>query len=94
MSANEVLVFVVFLLLGYWIVSAFFLRKGAQEWPKVLNVRSDASVEEIRAAYDTLISQYHPDKLATLGAELRELAERKSREVTAAYQEALRSRGA
>lgn len=103
MTSSEVMVSVVFLLLGYWIVSAFLHRtpKGnAQElqpevhhWHRVLNVNANASVEEIRAAYQRLIGKYHPDKVATLGAELRELAERKSGEITAAYQEAMRARG-
>lgn len=81
MSGNEVIVFVVFLVLGYWIVSAVLQRtpKG-QTWHRVLDVNANASVEDIRAAYQRLISEYHPD-------------ERKSREITAAYQEAMRSRG-
>lgn len=94
MSGSEVIVFVVCLVLGYWIVSAFLQRtpKG-QTWHRVLEVDANASVEDIRAAYQRLIREYHPDKVATFGAELRELAERKSREITAAYQEAMRSRG-
>jgi DnaJ like chaperone protein len=59
----------------------------------VLNIDANASVEKIRAAYQTLMSQYHPDKVASLGAELRELAERKSKEIGVAYREAMRSRG-
>jgi DnaJ like chaperone protein len=89
MSGNEVMVFVVFLLLGYWIVS-FFLQRTNETWHRVLNINPSASLDEIRAAYQSLISQYHPDKVATLGAEVRALAERKSKEITAAYQEALR----
>ena len=85
------MVFVVFLLLGYWIVS-FFLQRTDETWHRVLNINPNASVDEIRAAYESLISQYHPDKVATLGAELRAVAERKSKELTAAYQEAMRSR--
>ena len=40
-----------------------------------------------------LASQYHPDKVASLGPELRELAERKSREITQAYREVMRAHG-
>lgn len=103
MSGNEIMVAVVFVLLGYWIVSAFLNRKpkpraqksqpGTQTWPQVLNIDANASVEDIRAAYQTLMSQYHPDKVASLGAELRELAEHKSKEITVAYREAMRSHG-
>ena len=94
MSGYEVMVFLVFLLVGYWIVSAFLQRTPKdQTWHRVLDVGANASVEDIRAAYQRLISEYHPEKVAALGPELRELAERKSREITAAYQEALQSRG-
>lgn len=70
------MVFVVFLLLGYWIVS-FFLQRTSETWHRVLNINPDASVDEIRAAYQSLISQYHPDEC-------------KTKEITAAYQEAMR----
>lgn len=62
-------------------------------WDKVLNVPAEASVDEIRKAYKTLMSQYHPDKVASLGDELKALAEQKSKEITRAYREAMRIRG-
>lgn len=67
---------------------------GALPWHEVLAVDPDSSVADIRAAYRTLISQYHPDKVASLGPELRALAERKSKEITGAYREAMQARGA
>jgi hypothetical protein len=62
---------------------------GPPHWASVLELPADASPEQIRDAYRRLISQYHPDKVAALGIELRELADRKSAEITAAYQQAL-----
>ena len=62
-------------------------------WTSVLELPPDASVEEIRAAYRRLIGQYHPDKVAALGRELRELAEAKSKDIQLAYQAALMERG-
>ncbi len=50
-------------------------------------------MEEIRKAYQHRIAEYHPDKVAALGAELRELAERKSKEINLAYDEACSARG-
>ena len=61
-------------------------------WSEVLDVARDASVDDIRAAYRRLISQYHPDKVATLGQALRDLAEVKSREITHAYRVAIQER--
>lgn len=63
------------------------------QWHDVLQLPPSATLEDIRAAYQNLISQYHPDKVASLGIELRALADKKSKQINAAYQEALRSRG-
>ena len=63
-------------------------------WSRVLGLPADASLDDIREAYRRLMSQYHPDKVASLGRELRELAEAKSKEISVAYQEALTERGA
>jgi len=52
----------------------------------VLGVPRDATLEQIKAAYRTLIVQYHPDKVAQLGPELRQLAAEKSRQINDAYQ--------
>lgn len=64
-----------------------------QTWHQVLDVSSDAPIDEIRRAYKGLMSKYHPDKVATLGDELKVLAEKKSKQITAAYKEALELRG-
>ena len=58
-------------------------------WHQVLEIDPSASAPEIRTAYRRLISQYHPDKVASLGSELQALAERKSREIGAAYREGM-----
>jgi len=65
----------------------------AMAWDSVLGVLESASVEEIRKAYRVLMSQYHPDKVASLGPDLRSLAERKSKEINIAYRQAMRVRG-
>jgi DnaJ-domain-containing protein 1 len=62
-------------------------------WTAILGVSADASIDAIRQAYQHRIAEYHPDKVAALGAELRELAERKSKEINLAYDEARRARG-
>ncbi|MDO8749842.1 MAG: J domain-containing protein [Dehalococcoidia bacterium] len=53
---------------------------------EVLGVHPGASQEEISAAYRRLVQQYHPDKVADLGPEFRELAEQRMKEINAAYQ--------
>lgn len=63
-------------------------------WHEVLQVSPTADIEAIRRAYKGLMSQYHPDKVASLGPELRELCERKTKEINAAYDRAMAERKA
>jgi len=67
--------------------------QGTMPWYVVLDVDRSASRAEITAAYRSRISQYHPDKVARMGPEIRELAERKSAEINAAYKVAMESSG-
>lgn len=63
----------------------------AERWFLILEVSQSATRAEIERAYKVKISQYHPDKVAQMGIEIRELAEAKSKEINAAYDYALRS---
>lgn len=58
---------------------------------EVLGVSPQASQEEVRRAYQKLVQQYHPDQVSHLGAELREVAERRTKEINAAYNQLKRS---
>lgn len=62
---------------------------------RVLGVPASASDAEVKKAYRRLMSQNHPDKLAAKGLpeSMREMAEQKTREITAAYELVERSRG-
>jgi len=66
----------------------------ATSWHEVLNVSSGADIQEIRRAYKSLMSQYHPDKVASLGPELKEICERKTKEINSAYDRAMTERRA
>lgn len=59
-------------------------------WWEVLGVPQIATRDEIARAYKRSISEYHPDKVAHLGEEIRAVAERRSKEINAAYDEAMR----
>ncbi len=54
---------------------------------RVLGIGRNASAAEIKRAYRRLASQYHPDKVAHLGKEFRDLAEERFKEIQKAYQE-------
>jgi uncharacterized membrane protein YkvA (DUF1232 family) len=52
----------------------------------VLGVRRGASRQEITHAYREQMKLYHPDRVADLGDELREVAHRKAVEIQRAYE--------
>lgn len=72
--------------------SAATAPDAAPTWYQTLEVAESASVDQIERAYRVQISRYHPDKVANLGADLRELAEARSKEINAAYDTAMRLR--
>jgi len=83
MSGVEALVVAFGLFLGYWVVAKLLGDKPASdapEWHRTLQVPADASIEEIRAAYRSLMGQHQPD-------------ERKSKEVAASSRSAMQARG-
>jgi hypothetical protein len=57
---------------------------------QVLNLSHDAGRDEITAAYRQMAKLYHPDKVATLAPEFKELAEMRMKEINAAYQQLTR----
>jgi DnaJ-domain-containing protein 1 len=106
MSLTEAAVVLFGLFAGYWVISKLFFRSSdpriarpasvsspAPAWHEILQVSPDASAVDIRAAYKHLLSQYHPDKVDALGQELKELAVRKSADITSAYRDGMRARG-
>jgi hypothetical protein len=50
-----------------------------------LDASPQDSDEEIKRKYKKLIADYHPDRVANLGIELRDLAERKTKAINNAY---------
>lgn len=108
MNGMELLVVIVFLLLGYWIMNAvlnWLSGRGskpaggeeigdadAEDWFRVLEVPETASRDQIVSAYKHKISEYQPDKVAQMGEELRALAESKSKQINAAYDVAMKLR--
>ncbi|HPI66496.1 MAG: J domain-containing protein [Burkholderiaceae bacterium] len=59
-------------------------------WFRILEVSQSATKEQIVTAYKQKIRQYHPDKVAQMGAEIRALAEFKSKQINAAYDYAMK----
>ncbi len=61
-----------------------------RSWPEdshaVLGIATDATDVEIRRAFRQRMREYHPDRVATLGVEIRDLAEAKSKQISGAYE--------
>lgn len=53
---------------------------------RILGLSGNIDKQDIKNAYRKAINEYHPDKVASLGPELRALAEKKAKEINEAYQ--------
>jgi len=60
---------------------------------EVLGLSPETSFEEIRRRYKEQLLLYHPDRVQHLGREFQELAEQRTRELNAAFEEVLRKQG-
>ena len=62
------------------------LPQQSNYYRAILGVPASASREEIKEAYRQRMREYHPDKVAHLGPDLRNLAESKAKEINEAYE--------
>ena len=53
---------------------------------KVLELEDLNDAEAIKASYRKKIAQYHPDRVRAMGPEIRDVAEKKAKEVNEAYE--------
>jgi len=59
----------------------------------VLEISEDATDDEVRAAYKRLVVKHHPDRVASLGEDVRAAAEKKMREINEAKELIYKARG-
>lgn len=60
---------------------------------KVLGITADANDNEVKAAYRRMALKHHPDRVATLGDDVRKAAEKKLQEINAAKETIYKARG-
>ncbi|WP_305805239.1 DnaJ domain-containing protein [Stenotrophomonas sp. YIM B06876] len=75
---------VIGLLLGHAFDSDWF-QLGKDLPYRELGLTRDATDDEVDLAYRRLMSQYHPDKVIGAAPELRAQAEKRARQINAAY---------
>ena len=67
--------------------------KTLEEAYKVLGISPDATDDEVKKAYRKMALQHHPDKVATLGEDVRKAAEKKFKEIGEAKDMIYKARG-
>lgn len=67
--------------------------KTLEEAYKVLELTPDATDEEIKKAYRKMALKHHPDKVATLGEDVKKAAEEKFRQINNAKEMIFKARG-
>ncbi|MBL1144256.1 MAG: DnaJ domain-containing protein [Bacteroidetes bacterium] len=73
-------------------IKAMFIRETGGDF-KILEISTDANNDEIKSAYRKMAKKYHPDKVASLGDDVRKQAEEKFRMVQEAYENLKKARG-
>ena len=56
------------------------------KYAKVLGLEEPFQPEEIKSTYRKIIAQYHPDRVIAMGPEIKEVAEKKAKEINEAYE--------
>lgn len=70
-----------------WGKAAAFETAGSKNPYAILNLPTDATEEDVVAAYRRMAQMYHPDKVVGLAPEYRDIAERKMKDINAAYEQ-------
>ena len=60
---------------------------------RILEIKPNATDEEVKKAYRKMAIKYHPDKVATLGEDVQKAAEEKFKAVNQAYEAICKERG-
>lgn len=84
LRANPLFGGLVGLLIGHAFDADWF-RSARDDPYRALCITEEANDAEVDLAYRRMMSQYHPDKLGGAAPELRRQAEKKAREINAAY---------
>lgn len=66
---------------------------GLDEAYKILGISPNATNDEVKAAYRKMALKHHPDRVSSLGDDIREVAEKKFQEINNAKERIYKARG-
>ena len=66
---------------------------GLDEAYKILGISPNATNDEVKAAYRKMALKHHPDRVSTLGDDIRKAAEKKFQEINNAKERIYKARG-
>ena len=66
---------------------------GLDEAYKILGISPNATNDEVKAAYRKMALKHHPDRVSSLGDDVREAAEKKFQEINNAKERIYKARG-
>ncbi|HMA62850.1 MAG TPA: TerB family tellurite resistance protein [bacterium] len=76
-------------------IKSMFIKEGSDldQAYEILGIASDADNTSVKKAYRKMATKYHPDKVANLGPEIKEVAENKFKAINKAYSKIKEARG-
>lgn len=75
-------------------IMAMFSVSRNEDWAyEVLEIKKEATDEEVKKAYRRMAMKYHPDKLAGMGEDIKQQATEKFRKINEAYEHIKSVRG-
>ena len=57
-----------------------------ENYKKILNIKTVDNLDNLSRAYKLQIAKYHPDKVASMGDEIKEVAERQTKNINEAFE--------
>lgn len=73
-------------------IKAMFVKKADSAY-KILGIDETATNEEVKRAFREMAKKNHPDRVSSLGEDVRKAAEKKFQEINAAYEQIKKQRG-
>lgn len=68
-------------------------KNTVEDWYKILEIDTHASDDEVKKAYRRMAMKFHPDKVSTMGEDVKRAAHEKFQKLNEAYEKIKKERG-